>query len=189
MKRTSTDIVGQRFGMLVVKELVVPKPYMKKSWLCQCDCGNTCIRLEATLKSSKRDGRVSNCGCVTKQNLTVGDSKRCSKAGLHRKDSFVKGCNVQMTFRDGTISTNTSGVQGVSWEKRLNKWHVYIGYQNYRANLGYYADLEEAKKIRELAEDALKKNLFEEFYYEIRGKRIEEVNIKQFKKRKHVNED
>ena len=180
----SKDLTGQRFGMLVVQKLVVPKPYMKKSWLCLCDCGNTCTRLEATLKAAKRDGRTSNCGCLTKQTLTVGDAKRCSKAGLHRKDAFVKGCNVQMTFRDGTISTNTSGVQGVSWEKRIHKWHVYIGYQNYRANLGYYEDLEDAKKVRELAEEALKKNLFEDFYFDLRGKRLEENNTKQFKHKK-----
>lgn len=184
MKRSRDDLVGQRFGMLVVQKLEVPTPYMKKSWLCKCDCGNTCIRLEATLKASKRDGRVSNCGCVNQSYLTVGDSVRCSKAGLHRKDAFVKGCNVQMTFREGTISTNTSGVQGVSWEKRTHKWHVYIGYQNYRANLGYYEDLEDAKKVRELAEEALKKNLFEDFYFDLRGKRLEENNTKQFKHKK-----
>lgn len=178
------DLTGKRFGMLVVKELVVPKPYMKKSWLCKCDCGNECVRLEATLKAAKKHGRTSNCGCITKQNLTVGDSKRCSKAGLHRKDAFVKGCNVQMTFRDGTISTNTSGVQGVSWEKRTHKWHVYIGYQNYRANLGYYEDLEDAKKIRELAEEALKKDIFEEFYYQVRGKKLNEQTKQYFKKKK-----
>ena len=178
------DLTGQRFGKLIVKELVVAKPYKKKSWLCKCDCGNTCVRLEMTLKASKRDGRESSCGCKSKEYLTVGDSARCSKAGLHRKDAFVKGCNIQMTFRDGTISTNTSGVQGVSWDKRIHKWHVYIGYQNYRANLGYYADLEDAKKVRELAEEALKKNLFEDFYFELRGKRLEENNTKQFKHKK-----
>ena len=74
-----------------------------------------------------------------------------------------------MTFRDGTISTNTSGVQGVSWEKKLCRWHVYIGYKNYRANLGYYDDLEDAKKVRLLAEEAIKKDLFEDFYYQVRG--------------------
>ena len=177
------DLTGQRFGMLVVQKLVVPKPYMKKSWLCLCDCGNTCTRLEATLKAAKRDGRTSSCGCLIKQNLTAGDSERCRKAGLHRKDSFVKDCNVQMTFRDGTISTNTSGVQGVSWSKTANKWHVYIGYQNYRANLGYYEDLEDAKKIRQLAEEALKQDTFEEFYYQVRGKKLNE-NTKQYFKKK-----
>ena len=178
------DLTGQRFGKLIVKELVVAKPYKKKSWLCKCDCGNTCIRLEMTLKSSKRDGRESSCGCKSKEYLTAGDSARCSKAGLHRKDAFVDGCNIQMTFRDGTISTNTSGVQGVSWEKKLCRWHVYIGYKNYRANLGYYDDLGYAKKVRLLAEEAIKKDLFEEFYYQVRGKKINENTKQYFKKRR-----
>lgn len=183
MKRSKDDLVGQRIGMLVVQELVVPKPYSKKSWLCKCDCGNTCVRLESTLKVSVRDHRISNCGCITKSYLTVGDTKRCTKAGLHRKDSFVNGCNVQMTFRDGTISTNTSGIQGVSWEKRCNKWHVYIGYKNYRANLGYFEDLEDAKLVRSLAEEAIKANTFEDFYFDLRGKKLEETT-QQFKEKR-----
>lgn len=180
----SRDLTGQRFGKLIVQNLVVAKPYSKRSWSCKCDCGNDCIRLEATLMSSKRDGRESSCGCKSKAFLTAGDSTRCKKAGSHRKDAFVDGCNIQMTFRDGTISTNTSGVQGVSWEKKLCRWHVYIGYKNYRANLGYYDDLEDAKKVRLLAEEAIKKDLFEEFYYQVRGKKINEHTKQYFKKRR-----
>lgn len=88
-----------------------------------------------------------------------------------------------MTLRDGTIKTNTSGIQGVSWSRTANRWHVYVGYQNYRANLGFYEDLEDAKKVRELAEEAIKDNRFEDFFYNLRGFRLEDKLQKQFKKR------
>lgn len=174
------NLIGQKFGMLTVKELAVAKPYSQKSWLCICDCGNTCIRLETSLKVSQRDGHISSCGCLPKQNLTAGDTKRCIKAGLHRKDTFVNGCNIQMTFREGTISTNSSGTQGISYSKNNNKWHVYIGYKNYRANLGYFEDINDAIKIRKLAEEAIKNNTFEDFYFELRGKSI--TDTQQYKK-------
>lgn len=169
------NLSGQKFGKLKVKEIVVAKPYKKKSYLCECDCGNTCIRLESSLMSSKRCKRISSCGCVQKSNLTAGDSKRCSKAGLNRKNAFVRGCNVQMTFREGTIITNTSGTQGISWSKTAKKWHVYIGYQTYRATLGFYEDINDAIKIRKLAEESIKNNTFEEFYYSIRGKYLKDT--------------
>ena len=126
------NLVGQKFGKLTVIELAVPKPYRKKSYLCKCDCGNTCIRLESTLKASLRDGRISSCGCYIKRYLQPGDSAICSKAGKCRKNTFVDECNVQMTFREGTIKTNTSGYQGVAWSNTAHKWHCYIGYKNYR---------------------------------------------------------
>lgn len=91
--------------------------------------------------------------------------------------------NVQMTFREGTIKTNTSGYQGVSWSNTAHKWHCYIGYKNYRANLGYFEDINDATKIRKLAEQAIKDGTFENFFYNIRGYHLGERQVKQFKNR------
>lgn len=115
-------------------------------------------------------------------NLIPGDSARCRKAGKARAiKRNIDGMNLDMTFRCGTIKTNTSGVQGVSWAKNVGRWHVYVGYKSYRCNLGYYDDLNDAKRIRELAELSIKDNTFEDFFYELRGFRIEERLQKQFK--------
>jgi len=38
MGRLFKDKTGQRFGRLVVKELISKKPVAK--WVCVCDCGN-----------------------------------------------------------------------------------------------------------------------------------------------------
>ena len=178
------DLSGQRFGLLTVEYLVVPKPYSKKSYMCKCDCGNTCIRLESTFTRGKKSNIISNCGCLTYKNLTAGDSVRCTKAGLHRKDAFVNGCNIQMTLRPGTISSNVSGCQGVSWSKSANKWHVYIGYKNYRANLGFVSELSEAIWLRKQAEESLKNGTFEQFYFSVRGFHIEERNKQQYKRKR-----
>ena len=178
-----TDYTGMRIGQLTVLELVTKTPYSKRAWKCICGCGNIITRKDSSLHNSIRDKRNANCGCITKQNLTSGDVERCSKAGLHRKDAFKDGCNIQMTFRDGTIKGNTSGTQGVSYSKINNKWHCYIGYKQYRANLGYYEDIEDAIKIRTLAEQAIKDNTFEDFFFRIRGHHLGEKQQKYVKKR------
>ena len=178
-KINTTDLSGQKFGLLTLEELIIPSPYRKKAYRCICDCGNTCVRLESSLKNKKH---TSSCGCISKKYLTKGDSKRCSNAGKCRKNSFVNGSNIQMTFREGTIKGNTSGTQGVSWSNSAHKWHVYIGYQNYRANLGYFEDMNLAILVRKQAEEAIRNGTFEEFFYEMRGYHLGEKNNKQFKK-------
>lgn len=174
------DLTNKKIDMLYVEEMIVQKPYNKRKYRCKCDCGNVCTRLHASLKNEKH---IHSCGCYQKENLKPGDTKLCSKAGKHRKDTFVNGSNVQMTFREGTISTNTSGIQGVSWSNSAHKWHVYVGYQNYRANLGFFEDIKIAIQIRKMAEEAIKNDTFEDFYYVMRGFHLGEKNQKQFKKK------
>lgn len=49
-------------------------------------------------------------------------------------------------------STNTSGVSGVSWNKRSNKWHSRIIYKGKCYHLGYYDDINDAIQARYNAE-------------------------------------
>lgn len=55
----------------------------------------------------------------------------------------------------GARSDNTSGVRGVSWFKRMQKWHAYINVNSKRKHLGYFDAIEDAIEYRELAEAML----------------------------------
>lgn len=148
-------------------------------WNCKCECGN---EITITERSLLKDDHVHSCGCYAKEKLTPGDIDRVKKAGKMRAAKRNKdGCNVDMLFRKDVIKTNTSGVQGISWHKAAHKWNVYIGYKNRRANLGYYEDIRDAKKIRELGLQAIKDNTFEDFYKRIRGKDFTEISIQKKK--------
>lgn len=46
-------------------------------------------------------------------------------------------------------SKNTSGIKGVDWYKKLNKWRAQITIDGKTKHLGYYETLEEAKKARQ----------------------------------------
>jgi hypothetical protein len=54
---------------------------------------------------------------------------------------------------------NTSGVKGVSWDKKRNKWYAQIEFSGKHYNLGRYDTIEEAtQKVRQARE-----NLHKEF--------------------------
>lgn len=53
------DISGQRFGKLVVLELVGRDKSRHTIWKCQCDCGNVANPLATSLKA----GKTRSCGC------------------------------------------------------------------------------------------------------------------------------
>jgi hypothetical protein len=59
------DISGQRFGKLVViKFSHTGGKYYRSFWLCKCDCGNTSIVAQSSLKG----GHTKSCGCLIKNN-------------------------------------------------------------------------------------------------------------------------
>lgn len=49
-------------------------------------------------------------------------------------------------------TNNTSGVVGVSWNNRFNKWVVQIGVNRKKKQLGYFKNKNEAIKVRKKAE-------------------------------------
>jgi hypothetical protein len=56
---TIKNIVGQRFGLLVVLKPRGVDRHSKMRWLCACDCGNTSIAIGCDLRS----GKTNSCGC------------------------------------------------------------------------------------------------------------------------------
>ena len=71
----------------------------------------------------------------------------------------------------GLRKDNKSGVTGVRWNERLNKWSASIRYNNNRIHLGYFKDFDEAVKVRREAED----KYFGEWSYENSQKLVKET--------------
>jgi len=66
-------------------------------------------------------------------------------ANLRLATSTQNNCNAKMPI------TNTSGVKGVSFNKRLNKWGCSIRVLGVKKHLGYFLTLDDAKLKVELA--------------------------------------
>ena len=86
IKRTgsaqSLDIEDQRFGQLVAIEPTNKRAGTSVVWICRCDCGKTCEKSVARLKS----GKAISCGCGAKLTRdkhfyprTERDEEICSK--------------------------------------------------------------------------------------------------------------
>lgn len=54
------NLIGKRFGRLVVLYPKERKPCEKAYWICQCDCGKTTIVNDYKLKT----GHTKSCGCL-----------------------------------------------------------------------------------------------------------------------------
>lgn len=60
-KKRKINLIGQRFGRLVVIEEDFSKN--RVAWKCKCDCGNFTV----VTSDSLREGRTKSCGCLQKE--------------------------------------------------------------------------------------------------------------------------
>lgn len=72
----------------------------------------------------------------------------------NRKENLRPVSHNQNMFNKCKYKNNTSGVTGVTWHKRSNKWRVSITVNNKSIHLGYFdkQDFEKAVKVRREAE-------------------------------------
>ena len=61
----ASDMLGKRFGRLVVSEVLEERMYGKRAFLCQCDCGNT----TKVVGTSLNNGNTRSCGCMLRSHL------------------------------------------------------------------------------------------------------------------------
>lgn len=61
-----SDLVGLRFGKLMVEAPAETSTSGRKRWLCRCDCGAAIVAFGHNLKS----GHSQSCGCTKQKDLT-----------------------------------------------------------------------------------------------------------------------
>ena len=127
------DLTGQRFGSLTVLR---PAENIgnRTAWVCRCDCGQKSI----VSTSSLRTGHTKTCGC---------------QCGI---------CLEQFQNRK-VFKNNTSGVSGVEWLPREQKWKATICFRRKRYFLGQYYSFKDAVKARKEAEANLHSDFFREY--------------------------
>lgn len=154
----SEDITKKTFG-----RLTAIRPTDKKAsngaviWECKCSCGNTTYSSIGLLKK----GAVRSCGCLGVEN-SVKNGKNAGK--VIREEYCIAGTNIN-NLSAKIRKNNTSGIKGVCWDKRRNKWLAQIRFQGRNYNLGRYAKIEDAAEARKEAEEK-KFGDFLKWYYE-----------------------
>lgn len=139
--RRKLDLTGQRFGRLTVLE---PAENLgsKTAWLCRCDCGQETVVATQRL----RDGHRTSCGCD--KELFGESPATIGRASL----TYIDGTCVEMLRAKTIRKNNTSGVPGVEWWARKQRWRATICFKGKRHYLGSYILFEDAVKARKEAE-------------------------------------
>lgn len=106
-------------------------------YICRCDCGK-----EFVVTGDELSKHPYSCGCTPKPVTTKGP---CNGYTL----GFVDGTAVCRLRNTRKISRRSkSGVSGVAWNSKRQKWEAYIKLKGKGHFLGYYDKKEDAIKAR-----------------------------------------
>lgn len=128
------DLTGQRFGKLVAIKPLGARDGKNYRWLCRCDCGNEVSAQIGNL----RNGKTTSCGCDAVPLIEY----------LH----YVDGTNVELIRSKTVRSNNSSGVTGVHWVKKEERWAAAICFKGKRYHLGLFERFADAVEARKEAE-------------------------------------
>ena len=133
------DLAGQRYGKLTV---LGPAENVgdRTAWRCRCDCGQETVVKTYHLRS----GHVASCGCIPRA-------------------TYVEGTCVELLRAKTVRRNNTSGVPGVDWLARKQRWRASICFKGKRYYLGSFGKFEDAVRARREAEKAMHDEFLREF--------------------------
>ena len=88
------DLVGKRFGKLVVIQRMDDRKGRKgvPRWMCECDCG----RISRPYGISLRHGLTKSCGCLKR--TVFSTTKICSKCGVEKPHADFDPIRTRNTF-------------------------------------------------------------------------------------------
>ena len=146
------DIAGQRFGRL---EVMRPSEFRETNhvkWECRCDCGNIVYR---SLRVLKNGGNNASCGCLLPE---------IRSRTFQASNKVVGGTNIALLESNTLYSNNKSGIRGVSYIAKRNKWQVDLHFKGKSHYIGIYSTLEEAAEARAKAVEELHAPCVSDFY-------------------------
>ena len=142
-----TDITGEVRGYLTAIRPTGEVRNGSAVWEWRCTCGKI---IQATEQNVGSTGRTS-CGCMRRP-LNIEQAKHMQS---ERKKFLVDGTDIRAIESDKIARNNTSGVRGVCWHNRLQRWQARITFKGQTIHLGYFRTIDDAAKARARAEENL----------------------------------
>jgi hypothetical protein len=123
----AADLIGQRFGKVVVTEKVGVSKYRTVLWRCRCDCGGSIVAQTSDL----RRGKVQSCGCNHfKDRQTIGGKPtRLYRIWKNMKKRCLNQNNPDYLYY---------GARGITV---CNEWLEFAPFQEWALSHGYSEDL------------------------------------------------
>ena len=138
------DLTGQRFGRLTVlsrSDRRAPRGARTVPlWECRCDCGAITYKATDTLTNPD----ISMCAACAAQ-----------YAAERARDSagYVGGTQLTKLKEMKKTTVTASGVRGVYWDARSNKWRAQLKFKGKLMSFGSFDQLEQAVEARKKAEE------------------------------------
>lgn len=153
MQKTSSirqNLTGKRIGRLTVLGLSEKRGSRGARtvplWECKCDCGEITYKATDTLNNAD----TSMCNkCAQK----YAAEKMRERAG------FVDGTQITKLNNADKSSNNSSGIRGVYYDRKSNKWRARLRFKGKVMDFGSYYSINDAIEARKKAEESV----FEEF--------------------------
>lgn len=149
---TFKDLTGQKFNRLTVLGLGERNSSGQVQWKCRCDCGNIVLATTNYLKS----GHTKSCGCLNREKASsrLKNKKFVEARNNYRKNNFlVDGTSLALISPRKLRKNNTTGVNGVCFNKKDKLYIAKIYIQGKNIYLGSFKTLKKAQKARKEAEE------------------------------------
>jgi hypothetical protein len=126
------DMVGKRFGRLVVLSFSHRNEGKQAFWLCQCDCGNQIITQGYSITS----GATKSCGCLCSEiNKTVHTTHGKYYTRIHKIYSYM----MTRCYNKKSDAYNNYGGRGIMI---CDEWkNDFISFYNWAYQSGYQDNL------------------------------------------------
>lgn len=115
-------------------------------WRCLCTCGK---EFDTTTELFQK---IKSCGCAqdkARKKQVDGVLKDV------RENAKQDGTYIYSIMNKNMLKNNTSGIRGVTWDKSREKWQAQIEFKGKNYYLGRYDNIEDAAKIRKIAEEKM----------------------------------
>ena len=153
-KSTRVDITGKTFYRLTAIKCTDERDKLKNIlWLFKCACGKEVV----CSASSVKDDSVKSCGC---QKI---DKAMEASEDMRKRILWTEGTCINSIASTKIPKNNTSGITGVYWYKKSNKWRAQIRFKGVNYYLGSFFTLSEAEAARKDAEEKYFKPMIEKY--------------------------
>lgn len=123
------QLVGQRFGRLVVEAEAGRDAYGNRRWLCRCDCG----RQHETNGASMTTGKTRSCGCLSMEVRRARCATLTATHGLCRK---VPEYLVWKSMRHRCSATATGKSREAYYERGIRVCERWSDFGAFYADMG-----------------------------------------------------
>lgn len=132
------DLVGQRFGRLVVLSKAEENSHGRTRFNCQCDCGNAKIAIGSLLNN----GGVRSCGCLVSDAIREANTTHGHAKNGNISPTFRTWCSViqRCTDKNGT-GYKKYGAKGITvCDRWLNSFESFLADMGERPSSKYSID-------------------------------------------------